>query len=118
MITFYEYSKCTTCRKGRKYLEEHNVDFKAHDMVKEPPAKETLKHIVEKSEQPVDDFFNKRGRKFKELDLKDRLSEMSDDEKLELLASDGLLIKRPLVVFNDGVLLGFKEREYEERLLG
>lgn len=117
MITFYEYPRCTTCRKGKKFLDEHGIEFKAHDMVKAPPSKETLKKIVEKSDQDIAKFFNSRGRQYKELDLKNRLPEMSDDEKIELLASDGMLIKRPLVDAGGDVLLGFKEAEYKEKLL-
>lgn len=117
MITFYEYSKCTTCRKGKKYLEENGVDFETHDMVKEPTSKETLKHIIGKSDQDINKFFNSRGKKYKELDLKNKLPEMSDDEKLDILSSDGMLIKRPLVDAGSHVLLGFKETEYKETLL-
>lgn len=117
MITFYEYSKCTTCRKGKKFLEENGVDFEAHDMVKEPPSKETLKQIIEKSDQDINKFFNSRGKKYKELDLKNKLPEMSDDEKIGILSSDGMLIKRPLVDAGQHVLLGFKETEYKEALL-
>ncbi|MCD2138820.1 arsenate reductase family protein [Salinicoccus halitifaciens] len=117
MITFYEYSKCTTCRKGKKFLEENGIEFEAHDMVKAPPSKETLKRIIEKSDHDIGKFFNTRGKKYKELDLKNRLPEMDDDEKIELLSSDGMLIKRPLVDAGDDVLLGFKESEYKETLL-
>lgn len=93
------------------------MDFKAHDMVKEPPSKETLRQIVEKSDQDISKFFNSRGKKYKELDLKNKLPEMSDDEKLDILSSDGMLIKRPLVDADSRVLLGFKEAEYKEALL-
>lgn len=117
MITFYEYSKCTTCRKGKKFLEDNNLEFTAIDMVKNVPSIDTLKGIVDRSSYDVDDFFNKRGGKFKELGLKERLPELSDDEKFELLASDGMLIKRPMVVLDDQVLLGFKEENYEQALL-
>lgn len=113
MITFYEYSKCTTCRKAKKFLSEHHLEFDAHDMVKDPLSADTLKSIVEKSGYSSEDFFNKRGKKFKDLELKERLPEMSEDEKLELLSSDGMLIKRPLLVSDEEVLLGFKEEEYE-----
>ncbi len=117
MITFYEYSKCTTCRKGKKFLEENGIEFEAHDMVQTPPSKETLKEIIGKSDQDISRFFNSRGKKYKELDLKNRLPEMDDDEKIELLASDGMLIKRPMVDAGDDVLLGFKESEYKEAFL-
>lgn len=118
MITFYEYSQCTTCRKGRNFLEENGVEFKGHDMVKQPPEPSVLKEIISKSDKPVDDFFNKQGKKFKELDLKNRLDTMNDDEKIELLSSDGMLIKRPLVYDGENVVLGFKESVYEEAFLG
>lgn len=118
MITLYEYPKCTTCRKGRKFLEENAVDFQAHDMVKQPPSKETLEEIISKSDKDVDDFFNKRGKKFKELELKDRLETMTSDEKIELLTSDGMLIKRPLAYDGSQVILGFKEKDYEKAFLG
>lgn len=117
MITFYEYSKCTTCRKGKKFLEENGIEFESHDMVKAPPSKETLKKIIEKSDHDIGKFFNTRGKKYKELDLKNRLPEMEDDEKIELLSTDGMLIKRPLVDAGDTVLLGFKESEYKEAFL-
>lgn len=117
MITFYEYSKCTTCRKGKSFLKDNNLNFTAHDMVKDPPAKHVLKEIVGQSDYSTDDFFNKRGKKFKDLDLKNKLDEMTDEEKLNLLSSDGLLIKRPLLVTDENVLLGFKESEYETVLL-
>lgn len=117
MIIFYEYSKCTTCRKGKSFLKDNNINFIAYEMVKDPPAKHVLKEIVEQSDYSTDDFFNKRGKKFKDLDLKNKLDEMTDEEKLELLSSDGLLIKRPLLVTDENVLLGFKESEYETVLL-
>lgn len=117
MITFYEYPKCTTCRKGKKFLSDNGLEFTAIDMVEHVPSIDTLKGIVDRSSYDVDDFFNKRGGKFKELGLKERLSELSDDKKLELLASDGMLIKRPMVVLDDQVLLGFKEENYKHALL-
>lgn len=113
MTILYEYPKCTTCRKAKKYLSDHNIDFESHDMVKTPPSASTLKNIVVQSDDSIDDFFNKRGKKYKDLDLKDRLQGMSDDEKLELLSSDGMLIKRPLLVMDETVILGFKESSYE-----
>jgi len=85
MITFYEYPKCTTCRKGKKFLADNNLEFTEIDMVKHVPAKDTLKGILDKSSHSIDDFFNKRGTKFKELGLKERLHDLSEEEKLELL---------------------------------
>jgi len=116
MITFYEYPKCTTCRKGKKFLTENELDFTTINMVEHVPSKNTLKGILDKSSHSIDDFFNKRGTKFKELGLKERLADLSEDEKLELLSSDGMLIKRPMVVLDDEVLLGFKEETYKNAL--
>lgn len=116
MITFYEYPKCTTCRKGKKFLTENDVDFTTINMVEDIPSKDTLKEIFDKSSHSIDDFFNKRGTKFKELGLKERLADLNEEEKLELLSSDGMLIKRPMVVFDDKVLLGFKEETYKSVL--
>lgn len=113
MITLYEYPQCTSCRKGKKYLSGSGINFTAHDMVKNPPGADTLKGIVEQSDYSVDDFFNKRGKKFKDLGLKETLDDMTLDEKLELLSSDGMLIKRPLLVTDDTVVLGFKEEAYK-----
>lgn len=117
MITFYEYPKCTTCRKGKKFLKDNNLDFTVIDMVKHVPTKDTLKGIVDKSSHSIDEFFNKRGTKFKELGLKERMHSLSEEEKLELLTSDGMLIKRPMVVLDNDVLLGFKEETYKNILL-
>ncbi|WP_017547917.1 arsenate reductase family protein [Salinicoccus carnicancri] len=118
MITLYEYPKCTTCRKGRKFLEENDVDFQAHDMVQAPPSKEKLKEIISKSGNDIDDFFNKRGKKFKELELRDRLPSMSDDEKVDMLSSDGMLIRRPLAYDGEQVLLGFREDVWQKAFTG
>lgn len=112
MIKFYEYPKCTTCRKGKKFLQESDVEFDSIDMVKNPPHADVLRELIETSGTDVDMLFNKRGKKYKDLDLNDRLREMSQEEKLELLSSDGMLIKRPLLYDGKRVLLGFKEAEY------
>ncbi|CAD2077708.1 Regulatory protein MgsR [Jeotgalicoccus aerolatus] len=117
MITFYEYPKCTTCRKGKKFLTENDLDFTVIDMVKHVPSRDTLKGILDKSSHSIDDFFNTRGTKFKDLGLKEKLPELSEEEKLEYLSSDGMLIKRPIVVLDDEVLLGFKEETYKNTLL-
>ncbi|WP_020007864.1 Spx/MgsR family RNA polymerase-binding regulatory protein [Salinicoccus albus] len=117
MITFYEYSRCTTCRKARKFLDDNGAEFERHDMVRQPPEPSVLRKIISQSDQPVDDFFNKRGKKFRDLDLKNRLETMDDEEKIELLSSDGLLIKRPLAWDGENVILGFEESDYEEAFL-
>ena len=114
MITLYEYPKCTTCRKGKKFLQENDVAFESIVMVKQPPAAATLAEMVDRSGKDVDEFFNKRGKRFKELKLKERLDEMTKEEKLELLSTDGMLIRRPLLYDGSGVTLGFKEDEYKQ----
>lgn len=116
MITVYEYPKCTTCRKAKKFLEEAGVEFEAVDMVTTPPSVEVLDRLVKQSGRNVDEFFNSRGNAFKELNLKEALGDLTYDEKLDLLSKDGMLIKRPMVDYEAGVFLGFKEDEYKEKL--
>ncbi|GLI86068.1 arsenate reductase family protein [Rossellomorea marisflavi] len=113
-ITFYSYPKCGTCRKAKKWLEQEEVDFNEIHIVEEPPSKETLKELYEKSGLPLKKFFNTSGMKYRELGLKDKVNTASDDELLELLASDGMLIKRPLTTDGQKVTLGFKEETFED----
>lgn len=114
MNKYYEYKKCTTCRKGKKYLEDKGIDLEVIDMVEEPPSEYELKDIVSKADNyEIDDFFNTRGKVFKDLGLKEKLDTMSFDEKIELLSSDGMLIKRPMLVTDSAVVLGFKEEQYD-----
>lgn len=114
MIKFYEYPKCTTCKKAKQWLTEHQIEFEAIDMVAKVPSKSTLKKIIKSSGLEFKKFFNTSGMKYRELGLKDKLPTLSDAEKLELLASDGMLIKRPMVITEDHVLLGFKQAQYDE----
>ncbi|KQU57897.1 arsenate reductase family protein [Rossellomorea sp. RS05] len=113
-ITFYSYPKCGTCRKAKKWLEQEEVDFNEIHIVEEPPSKETLKDLYEKSGLPLKKFFNTSGMKYRELGLKDKVNTASEDELLELLASDGMLIKRPLTTDGQKVTLGFKEETFED----
>ncbi|MGD7049305.1 arsenate reductase family protein [Rossellomorea marisflavi] len=113
-ITFYSYPKCGTCRKTKKWLEQEEVDFNEIHIVEEPPSKETLKDLYEKSGLPLKKFFNTSGMKYRELGLKDKVNTASEDELLELLASDGMLIKRPLTTDGQKVTLGFKEETFED----
>lgn len=117
-ILFIEYPKCTTCQKAKKWLVEHGVEFEDRHIVEENPSFDELSEWVDKSGLEMKKFFNTSGLKYKALELKDKLGAMSDAEKLELLASDGMLVKRPLVVIDGGkqVLVGFKEKEWEEKL--
>ncbi len=110
------YRKCSTCQKALKWLEEHQVNFEERPIIEENPTYEELKDWYEKSGLPLKRFFNTSGLLYKEKNLKDKLIEMSEEEQLQLLASNGMLVKRPLVVGNDFVLTGFREKEWEEKL--
>lgn len=110
---FIEYPKCTTCKKAKKFLEEHGVEFIDRHIVEDNPTAEELTEWISRSGLPVKRFFNTSGMKYRELKLKDKLPQMSEEEQIQLLASDGMLVKRPLVVEEDRVLVGFKEKEWE-----
>ena len=116
-MLFVHYPRCSTCKKAKKWLEENNIEFTEKDIVEDNPTFEELKEWYEKSELPLKRFFNTSGMKYRELKLKDKLPDMSEDEQLELLATDGMLVKRPVIVDNDVVLTGFKVKEWEEKLL-
>lgn len=116
MILFVEYPKCSTCQKAKKWLLENQVEFEDRHIVEDNPSKEELKAWYEKSGLPLKRFFNTSGMKYKELKLKDKLPDMPEEEQLELLASDGMLVKRPVLVGDDFVLTGFKEKEWTEKL--
>lgn len=113
-MLFIEYPKCTTCKKAKKWLEENGVEFTDRHIVEDNPSKEELKEWYEKSGLPLKRFFNTSGVKYKEMKLKDKLPEMSEEEQLELLATDGMLVKRPLLIGETFVILGFKEQAWEE----
>ncbi len=113
-MLFIEYPKCTTCKKAKKWLDDHNVEYTDRNIVEENPSYEELKEWYEKSGLPLKKFFNTCGMLYKEMNLKDKLSTMSEEEQLKLLASNGMLIKRPLLVGDDFIRLGFKEAEYSE----
>ena len=113
-MLFIEYPKCTTCKKAKKWLDDHNVEYTDRNIVEENPSYEELKEWYEKSGLPLKKFFNTCGMLYKEMNLKDKLSNMSEEEQLKLLASNGMLIKRPLLVGDDFIRLGFKEAEYGE----
>ncbi|MGM9973909.1 MAG: arsenate reductase family protein [Clostridiaceae bacterium] len=113
---FLQYPKCSTCRNAKKWLEANDVDFLDRHIVEENPTKEELKSWHQKSGLPLKKFFNTSGNLYKELKLKDKLPEMSEEEQLELLATNGMLIKRPLLIGEDKVLVGFKEDNWKEEL--
>ena len=111
-MLFIEYPKCSTCKKAKKHLEELGVSFEDRNIVEDNPTKEELTEWIAASRNPVRKFFNTSGMKYRELGLKDRLPQMTDEEKIELLATDGMLVKRPLLIDGDRILTGFKEAEW------
>ncbi|MEB8400456.1 arsenate reductase family protein [Enterococcus casseliflavus] len=118
MITFYWYPKCSTCRNAKRWLEEHEIPFEAIDMVATPPQSEQLLAWIQSSEAPLTRFFNTSGMKYRELQLKEKVPTMTAQDAADVLATDGMLIKRPLLVSGDRFLInGFKENEYEGVLL-
>ncbi|WYP25726.1 arsenate reductase family protein [Alkalihalobacillus sp. FSL W8-0930] len=113
-VTFYQYPKCGTCRKAKKWLEDHNVDVNSIHIVENPPSPKTLRDLYNKSGLELKKFFNTSGQKYRELGLKDKLATMNEDEMLEVLSSDGMLIKRPITTDGEKVTLGFKEEQFEQ----
>lgn len=115
-MLFIEYPKCSTCQKAKKWLDENGVEYTDRHIVENNPTYEELKEWYERSGLPLKRFFNTSGMLYKSMQLKDKLPTMSDDEQLKLLATDGMLVKRPLIVSDDFVLTGFKEKEWTEKL--
>ena len=111
-MLFICYPKCSTCQKARKWLEEHGMEYTQRHIVEENPTYEGLKKWHALSGLPLKKFFNTSGMLYKEMKLKDKLPTMSEDEQLQLLATNGMLVKRPLAVTDDMVLVGFKEAEW------
>ena len=115
-ILFLEYPKCTTCQKAKKWLVENEIDFTARHIVEVNPTVEELRAFHKKSGLPLKRFFNTSGMKYKELQLKDKLPTMSEEEQYELLATDGMLVKRPIIVGESFAIPGFKETVWAEVL--
>ena len=115
-MLFVCYPKCSTCQKAKKWLDAQNKDVTVRDIKLENPTEDELRLWHSKSGLPLKKFFNTSGNLYKELHLKDRLPEMSEDEQLKLLATNGMLVKRPVIVDGDTVLTGFREKEWEEKL--
>ncbi len=109
---FLEYPKCSTCRKAKKWLEEKGVEFQDRNIVEDNPNKGELMKWYKESSLPLKKFFNTSGNLYKELKLKDKLMEMTEEEQLELLATNGMLVKRPLIIGDNKILVGFKEEEW------
>ena len=116
-MLFLQYPPCSTCQKAKKWLDDHGVDYTSRHIKEENPSFEELTAWLHRSGLPVKRFFNTSGLLYKSMGLKDRLPTMTEEEQLRLLSSDGMLVKRPLVITDTGVLVGFREKEWEETLL-
>lgn len=116
MIKFICYPKCTTCLKAKKWLDDNKVEYEMRDIKENKPTFEELKCWYEKSGLPLKRFFNTSGLLYKSLKLKERLPDMSEEEQLRLLATDGMLVKRPILTNDNFVLVGFKESEWSEKV--
>ena len=116
MIKVYCYERCTTCKKALKWLDENGIDYKLIDIKEDHPDDKKLRQFYKKSGLPLKRFFNTSGQLYRELELSKKLPDMSEDEMFKLLASDGMLVKRPLLIADKKVLTGFKEAEWEELL--
>ncbi len=111
---FVNYPKCSTCVKAKKWLEENGVDFESRHIVENNPTKEELKKWITLSGQPIKKFFNTSGILYREMNLKEKVAQNNEDELLDILSTNGMLVKRPLLIGKDKVLIGFKEKEWEE----
>ena len=112
-MLFVNYPKCSTCKKARKFLEEKGVTFEDRDIKEQNPTVDELKEWIAKSGLPAKKFFNTGGMLYRQMELKDKLPNMSEQEMIELLATDGMLVKRPILVSEDKVLVGFRQAEGE-----
>jgi arsenate reductase len=117
MLNFYQHATCSTCRKGRQWLENHAIEYQVIDMIAQPPSKKQLTEWMAASDLPVSRFFNAKGNRYRELNLKERIPEMTIQEAAEVLSTDGMLIKRPLVNKDEKITLGFKEETFEKEWL-
>ena len=115
-MLFIEYPKCSTCIKAKKYLDSMNLKYEDRNITVNNPTKDELVEWIKMSDKDINKFFNTSGLKYRELGLKDKLKDMNDEEKIELLSSDGMLVKRPILVIDRKVLVGFKIDEWENLL--
>ena len=116
-MLFLLYPPCSTCQKAKKWLDDHGIAYEARDIKQNNPTQEELRQWIARSGLPLKRFFNTSGLKYKALELKDKLPLMSEEEMVALLATDGMLVKRPLLIGEDFVLVGFKAAEWEKTLL-
>ena len=110
---FIQYPKCSTCQKAKKWLETNNIEFQDRNIITETPTIQELNNWITKSGKDIKKWFNTSGLKYKELNLKEKINTMTDEEKIQLLASNGMLIKRPILISDKGVFVGFKEEEWK-----
>ena len=115
-MKFICYPKCTTCKKAQKWLDDNGMTYDIRDIKSENPTAEELSEWYKKSGLPLKKFFNTSGLLYKSMELKDKLPDMSEEEQIKLLATDGMLVKRPILVSGDTVLVGFKEQEWLDKL--
>lgn len=115
-MVFICYPKCTTCRKAKKWLDDNSIEYEERSIAEDNPTYEELKRWYAQSGLDLRKFFNTSGKLYREMNLKDKLADMTEEEKLRLLSSDGMLVKRPIAVKEDTVLVGFKETEWAEKL--
>lgn len=116
MLKFICYPKCTTCQKAKKWLEENKIEYELRDIKADNPTFDELKQWHQLSDLPLKKFFNTSGLLYKSMELKNKLPDMTEDEMLKLLATDGMLVKRPLLIGDDFVLVGFKEVQWAEKI--
>lgn len=115
-MLFIEYPKCSTCKKAKKYLENNHIDFTDRDIITDTPSKEELKTWIEKYKVEIDKLYNTSGMKYRELNIKEKRKTMPQEEQIELLSSDGMLLKRPILITERTMLMGFKEQEWKKVL--
>ena len=113
-MLFIEYSKCSTCKKAKQFLDDNNIKYIDRPIKEENPTFNELTNWIKKYSIPIKKLFNTSGLKYRELNLKDKLNDMTDEEKIKILASDGMLVKRPILINNDKILIGFRQKEWEE----
>ena len=116
-MIFIEYPKCSTCKKAKKWLDDHNIKYEDRHIIDNNPTFDELKEWYHKSNLDIKRFFNTSGMLYKEMNLKDKLPNMNEDQMLEILSTNGMLVKRPLIISDDVILTGFKEKEWEDNLL-
>lgn len=111
---FIEYPKCSTCKKAKKFLKDNNLDFETRNIVTETPTEQELTEWIKQSGLPINKFFNTSGLLYRSMNLKEELKNCTDEEKIRLLCSNGMLIKRPILIKGDKILIGFKEEEWNK----